>query len=1300
MTVLRDSLTGAWLRHTLDAQLQHWMEKSRQTAKPLSLLVVDVDHLKLINDAFGHLSGDAALVQVARCLRQHMHANEQLFRYGGDEFVLLLPNISEEQAHERAQQMLESVVQQPLRVPLSNMSASNSNYQTSPALSGNTSSDEVANNPAEDRQRDASRETPLAQRSIQLSLSIGVASYAYDDACEDAQRLFARADARAYGAKRSGRGQVHSQDSHDSAGYHEDMRLLGREDSLAALRHFLHHAYDAATAPVPARVPASAIANSANSSAFEAAEDLLVTRKVPALKVQGREGVGLSGILRYARTFAEVLGDVVVYVQATSALQTRLLGAVSEASSTAPWLTWHMLCQEDLLLQCWHEQAVASRLVIILDRVELLDYASVEALQHVLVAALPSVLIYSVSKHHSEADEEWRQLIDVQQTLTIMPLRLDDVQRWLQASLPHNYAQHVASALQHSSQLELPDSTAPTAARNWLQGVYNLSQGLPVRLHWLRRVLEWGFVTAEATATEQLEQLQHLWHSHGQRFQLPVSRSLFVGRYQDMAHLKAQLRSGKLLSIVGAGGAGKSRLALQLAKESQVRFWAVYWIDASLLTDYGQLLRAVAEVMHVPVGSVQDPKAPLFQALQRAPTLLVIDGFSHSPGALEALHTLQQYAAQTSLLITASEALKLSSEQAFVLQGFQAPRRYGQAGDLLHNSSLALFLEYARRAAPNQIFSSHDPALFEALQSIHHAVAGMPLGLELAAAWCSTYSPQTIAAMLQDNALSLNSAPTDGIKHDINPETRLQAMFEALWQLLSSYEQQVLASLSLFPSHFSEVAARAVADASPFFLSSMWHKSFLSHKSDGEGAGHYSMPLLLRQFAKAKLLAEPNWRQQAQRALVHYYVSWLLELEPTLWDDEQKRSFSRIHQDIDTIDEAWRLWAQQGTDEAVALDPEGKATMMLRNYYETSGHAKRGAVLFSQLAYAFEHKHARFTSFQAYAAARLWSRAGDLERSQQAAQQTHEALKRCAHSPQQAFSESAWLYALEAQNNLRQGLYQQVLPLLDTSWQEFGQLGLLRGQMFVLVVRATWYWQQDMPEKAAALWQQAETQSRSISARIELCRALYFQGMLHTDLSQWQRAEHCFHTCLELANIIGFERASAVSHIGLARCALRSQGIGFALDVQGDQGDTSAVATAKEQLQQALTYAERNGAMLELLQALAALASLMYATKEFSQDYLERALLLAQDSMYIPNVLDCLALYALYHPQTQGRIIPIIYTHSCASLRQQRRWREAFSPLHSSMPHAVTQVRGRLGELCTWVLEQLHSSSQAPVRSA
>lgn len=103
--VRTDFLTGLLNRRALLDEAEREIARSRRNAAPLSVLVIDIDHFKQINDTCGHTAGDAALCAVAENLKRNRRAYDHLARYGGEEFVMLLPGTNGEDAYRIAERL-------------------------------------------------------------------------------------------------------------------------------------------------------------------------------------------------------------------------------------------------------------------------------------------------------------------------------------------------------------------------------------------------------------------------------------------------------------------------------------------------------------------------------------------------------------------------------------------------------------------------------------------------------------------------------------------------------------------------------------------------------------------------------------------------------------------------------------------------------------------------------------------------------------------------------------------------------------------------------------------------------------------------------------------------------------------------------------------------------------------------------------------------------------------------------------------------------------------------------------------
>jgi diguanylate cyclase (GGDEF)-like protein len=159
-----DALTGQWNRRALDDVLKQQVERWSSSARPFSILMLDIDFFKNINDKFGHMVGDDVLRAFAQRLREFLRSADFCARFGGEEFVVVLPDTSLATAMEVGERICKGIAQAPL----------------------------------------------LNKPRVQVTVSIGVAAMEKEGSINE---LFAVADAAVYLAKNTGRNQVRSHGS-------------------------------------------------------------------------------------------------------------------------------------------------------------------------------------------------------------------------------------------------------------------------------------------------------------------------------------------------------------------------------------------------------------------------------------------------------------------------------------------------------------------------------------------------------------------------------------------------------------------------------------------------------------------------------------------------------------------------------------------------------------------------------------------------------------------------------------------------------------------------------------------------------------------------------------------------------------------------------------------------------------------------------------------------------------------------------------------------------------------------------
>ncbi|MGQ3211730.1 MAG: diguanylate cyclase [Shinella sp.] len=111
----RDALTGVYDRSRLEFEAPRMLSAMLVEGKPLALMILDADHFKDVNDRFGHLAGDGVLKDIAACLQRAVRGNDKVFRFGGEEFVIICEDIAPDVGAERAEALRRAVETEILR---------------------------------------------------------------------------------------------------------------------------------------------------------------------------------------------------------------------------------------------------------------------------------------------------------------------------------------------------------------------------------------------------------------------------------------------------------------------------------------------------------------------------------------------------------------------------------------------------------------------------------------------------------------------------------------------------------------------------------------------------------------------------------------------------------------------------------------------------------------------------------------------------------------------------------------------------------------------------------------------------------------------------------------------------------------------------------------------------------------------------------------------------------------------------------------------------------------------------------
>ncbi len=289
---------------------------------------------------------------------------------------------------------------------------------------------------------------------------------------------------------------------------------------------------------------------------------------------------------------------------------------------------------------------------------------------------------------------------------------------------------------------------------------------------------------------------------------LPAAVTSFVGRDRELVEIKRMLPNARLLSVVGAGGMGKTRLALQAAAEVAGAFHdGVCFVDLAALDDPSRVPAAAAQAL----GAREQAGGPSVEALvahlRDRELLLILDNCEHVLDAAAKLaDALLRGVARLTIMATSREALGLSGEQTYPVGSMSLPDRAGSAQALQRSDAVRLFVERARQRRPG--FELDDGSAAGVAQ-LCWRLDGIPLALELAAARLQALSVEQIVARLDDRFRLL----TSGSRTALPRQQTLRATLDWSHELLASREREVLRRLAVFAGGFTlEAAARVAGD--------------------------------------------------------------------------------------------------------------------------------------------------------------------------------------------------------------------------------------------------------------------------------------------------------------------------------------------------------------------------------------------------------------------------------------------------------------------------------------------------------
>ena len=705
---------------------------------------------------------------------------------------------------------------------------------------------------------------------------------------------------------------------------------------------------------------------------------------------------------------------------------------------------------------------------------------------------------------------------------------------------------------------------------------------------------------------------------------LPSTPNAFIGREEELAQINQYITDSekRLLTVVGLGGIGKTRLTLEAAHRVAAQYSGpfidgLFWVSLLGIQSTNELITAVANAVGVDFSGSGNIKFQIIHWLREKELLLILDNIEHLIDlAAPIINQILQETSAVQFVTTSRERLNLPQEWVLSIDGLPyLPTNILTSRQMLQASSAtmppAMKLFVARASQLNATFQQQlNQQEIDAIAAICEFVEGMPLGIELATAWVNTLSCHELAQQIKltDQALDLFMTSQ---RQALARHRSIRVLFEYSWQMLTADEKKACATLSVFQGGCTLDAVSTILDRSgPItiqrILSTLINKSLL-HRLDGD---RFRQHELLRQFAAEKLAADARQKDAIHLAHATYYGSLLQQLE-MYWEDERvQTAVSQIDANVQNIRAGWQWGIRQQQLPVIA-----PYIISLYDYYAIKNLYQEGVTAFDDAVTNLSGQigaNVPVTN-HAHQLAKLITRKADF---QYRLGQPHHAIETISISlpllSETDTEELAFTYKLLGTIHHHLGAFSKAQHYLEKSFANISSetIPSLRAHTCLLLAEVT---------GARGDYMQAQ-------------KWLHLSLSLYTDMAQMWGIAHATRLLGEMTERLG-NKADALAHYqeglylfkelesphGIALCLTR---IGQLL-YEGGQ-----VTEAKQQFKQSLKISQKHQLQTISAQTLTQLAliSAEESDYQFAQAHLQTALATAIDIQAMP-----IALETLYH---------------------------------------------------------------------
>jgi predicted ATPase/Tfp pilus assembly protein PilF len=608
---------------------------------------------------------------------------------------------------------------------------------------------------------------------------------------------------------------------------------------------------------------------------------------------------------------------------------------------------------------------------------------------------------------------------------------------------------------------------------------------------------------------------------------LPRAKTSFIGRDPELVEVGQMLGQAEvqLVTLLGPGGMGKTRLALQVAygQLQEPHFVdGIYFVALDVLSESEQIPLVIAQTLGLNLQSKDDPFTVVKGAIGNKHVLLVLDNFEQLMDGAMMVSELLGSCPNLVILVTSRERLNLEEEFVLTLQGLPLPKADGTGlSNVEYNDALKLFVQRAKRGRLDfQLSEENLPFVLEVCK----LVDGSPLGIELAAAWLRSLTPADLVRELRKSMDVLETSS----RNIVARHQSLRAVFEHSWNLLKPKEQTTLAMLTVFVGGFTREAAAQVTDATIPLLTSLVDKSLLKLTPEGR----YERHALLYQLAHTKLSADPALQQEMQRKHLAYYLALAEATAPKLASAEQTLWLEHLQSELDNFRAAlaFTITAEK-TESGLRLALALSDFWLLRNFHE--GYQQLTEIL--SLPVTNAEITLRIKTLNS-----VGKFASSIERYAEAKSYYEEALTLAQKQSDNdgiagALLGLGELARLQGDYRAAQGLFEKSLALYRTLDEKRNLARVLNNLGITFLYRG-------QPSETKPLYEEALRLHQTLGDPQRIALSLSNLGAISEELEDFTAAEQYYQQSLGLARAIGDKSFEAISLHNLAGCFIRTRG--------------------------------------------------------------------------------------------------------------------------------------------------------------